>query len=586
MTRVPALVAVAAALVLSACTGIPTTSAPQAVQPQNVQQPGQQVIVTPPVGALPRQIVTDFLQVNSAAELRHASARAFLTRQARSAWDDATGTTVVDDPRVGVVNRSGNVTVSGRELGSVDSTGVYTPTLRGDGTGAGGLPVQQQFRLKQVDGEWRIDGLKNGLLISQSQFEQHFQPRIVYFYDTNERHLVPDPRYSQLLDPVALANWLIARLAAGPRDALQSAATVELPAQTDPKRIQVALTPDDGITPTKVEIPGASLLDPRRLNRLAIEIGATLAQVAQIGDTGALTLTDAGVPVSIPSIGSPRFTITDFGEGIHPQPASPSLFYVHNGAVFAGDGTPMPGRLGSGGYGLSSVALADRGGASGLLVAGVVGVPTAGTLAVGTVDGGLTATKVSGHLSRPAWAPDVPEVWVGSGSKVYRVLPTGVAKTVPVTSEGGNESGRVIALRLSPEGTRVAIVISGNDPSGGSRVWIGSVVRSSGTVRVDGLVPISPQQIDILDVAWYDQLKLFAVGFNDATGEPGIYDMQCDGSLWTARSIGALPGEPDSITVATTVAVSAVGTVWTQQAGTWVSPQGDEVRGTSPIYVS
>jgi len=576
--------AIGLALSLCACTGIPESSTPQAVKSLDVQ-PGNQPVITPEPGADPRSIVTAFQQANAANDAHHNAARSFLTPEAKNRWSDST-ITVVDNPQVGNVTASDQVTVSGQEIGTIDGSGVYTPALRGNGSGSGGVSVSPSFGMKKINGQWRIDSLQNGLLISDAQFQQ-YQQRIVYFYDLGENHLVPDPRFSDLSDPSALANWLITRLVDGPRDVLQNAVTTELPAQTDPKRVVVYLGGDQlGTSPLRVEVPGAGQLDAATRNRLAAQIGLTLNQVASVAQIENIEITDAGKPVEIPAARGTSFTAADFANQVITAPATTSLYYLRNGGVLSESGAPVPGRVGNGAYGLTSVALAARGGPDGLLVAGVRGPSKNAQLDIGTVGTGLSATTVHGQLSRPAWAPHLSEVWIGDGTLLYRVAPTGVPTVVQVTAASGRASGRVTALRLSADGSRVAIVLTNADHS--SQLWLGAVVRGSGgKVRVDSLAPISPQGITVTDVAWNDELKLFAIGHDATTGDPGIYEVQCDGSLWTAHSIGNLPPAPDSLTVTENVvaAVSAGGTVWKQRAGSWVSLHGDETRGTNPIYV-
>ena len=121
-----------------------------------------------------------------------------------------------------------------------------------------------------------------------------------------------------------------------------------------------------------------------------------------------------------------------------------------------------------------------------------------------------------------------------------------------------------------------------------AQIWIGAVVRTSNQVRVDSLTAISPQGIDVTDVAWNDDLKLFAVGENVSAKSGGVYEVQVDGSLWTSDGIGNLPLPPDSITASEglVAAVSSDQTIWQQLGSQWVSPkgQGVDAKGTAPIY--
>ena len=98
-------------------------------------------------------------------------------------------------------------------------------------------------------------------------------------------------------------------------------------------------------------------------------------------------------------------------------------------------------------------------------------------LDIGTADQ-LKATTVTGMLSRPAWAPDVDEAWIGDGPDLFRVSSTGTVHKVQYTASAGRPSGRVAAVRISPEGGRVALVLTNVDRSTStSQVYVGAIVR-------------------------------------------------------------------------------------------------------------
>lgn len=591
------LVLITAALALTGCTGIPHSGKPQSVQTIGVDEPAQDQIVGPEKNADPRGIVNGFLNANGAGALARQGALQFLTLQAKTHWDAST-ITVVSDPRVGVF-KDNSVVVTGTTIGTLDRTGVYSAYFNGNGSS---ISYTGKFGMKQVGGQWRIDSPPNGLVLDTSQFDNYKQ-RSIYFFDGSEQHLVPDPRWSPLLDvnsanqpgTNALASWLIAQVALGPRDPLQSAETTELPAQVDPTHVTVSVAAALGGL-TKIEIPGAGQLSSTSRNRLAAQIAATL--VPQVATVGQMEITDGGTPVTIPAADGAVFNSDAVTAPFVPVTSAVGLYYINSqGGVDDESGTPLVGSVGNGGYGLESVALAQRNGVSGLLVAGTRKNGTfldIGTVGVGgkVIVSKLPAPKVGQHLSRPDWAPGLKEVWVGDGNALYRVQSNGSAQPVQLTTPTGKIDGLVTAVRLSPEGSRVALVLT-NPTDGSSRVWVGIVLRGgTAGVQVVSLAPITPQDTDITDVAWNDQLKLFAVGKAASTGVPGVYEVQVDGSLWVSHSIGNLPAGPDTITASPKLvaAVSAGGEIWKQNAGqnagAWVSPQGTDAHGTAPVYSS
>lgn len=569
-----AAAAIVTTLALTSCTTIPSSSSPQVVRVVDVG-PSQEPQAGPPRDAAAPTIVEGFLGANLSNDPNHNQARLYLTSEEKNRWSDDT-ITVVDHPVVGNLVDGDKVTVTAHELGTIDDTGVYTPKPRGDGTGLGGAAVTQTYGMRKDKGQWRIDSLQNGLLVSESDF-QNFQPRALYFFDVSQEHLVPDPRYTQITDPHDLAAWLIAGLAQGPRGGLQTG----LPNQADPKSVSVN-TEDPALA--KIEIPGAAQLDADNRDRLAAQLARTLSAVALLDR---LQITDGGQPVRIPATGTDTFSAADVADEFTVTKPQPAVYYVRDGGVYDGDGTAMPGKVGAGAYTLDSVALKPQTDASGLMVAGVRGTGKQRVLYYGTPTQltQVSSAKLHGRLTRPAWAPDATEIWVGSGSKLYRVSQTGLVRVVQVDAVGGKPSSNYVAVRLSPDGSRIALVLRSGSTS---QIYVGLIVRSGAHVRVANLTPISPQGIAIRDVAWNDDLKLFAIGTNIVTTTWGLYEVQSDGSLWTLRSSSGLPQAPDSLTVASgAVAVVSAGvTVWRQLAGpSWEGLVLDVTLGSNPVYV-
>jgi hypothetical protein len=331
-----------------------------------------------------------------------------------------------------------------------------------------------------------------------------------------------------------------------------------------------------------VDLPGASQLNANTKNLMAAQVALTLDQADR---NARMRITDGGQPVVIPQIGSATFDADQFRAQYLPTPRSPKLYYVDQGAVYDDAVRPVPGPLGSASNNLTSVALASSPSSSRLLVAGTTGSPENATLVLGQASGTLRPTTVRGQLSRPAWAPDVDEVWVGSGSALYRLDGTGHASRVPIAFRSATASGRIRSVRFSPEGARVALVIDG--AKGRGQLWIGTIARAPTSVRVTDLHPISPDGVSLSDASWNDQSLLLAVGHDVSSGDPSVYEVHADGSLWTSLGTGNLPPGLDSITVApgTVAAVSSGGEVWEQSNGTWAGLGNGPTYGTNPVYV-
>ena len=226
----PVLAVLVVAMVATGCSGVPSSSSPQVVRTiPNRVAPAAAATLTPAPGSDQRSIVSGFLSANLGEDAKHTAARGFLTADARNKWTDTT-VTVVNAFQVQVFDpRTSSVTVNSTPLGSLDQRGIYTPTLQGDGTS--GAQVPYTFGMQQVNGQWRISSLPNGLIVQRADFSSLYQARKIYFLDSAQRRVVPDLRYSALTGQT-LCTWLLDQLLTGPLSDLQSAVSSDLPAQT------------------------------------------------------------------------------------------------------------------------------------------------------------------------------------------------------------------------------------------------------------------------------------------------------------------------------------------------------------------
>ena len=566
-----------ALLAVAGCTGVPSSSAPQTVQPIGV---GEAPPPVPRLGAGPREIVDAFLDANATDPVKHSSAREFLTSAARNRWSDLTAT-VVADRRTGTYDaRHRTVTVTGRKVGTLDNRGVYTPTL--NGVGHGGPVTQFVFGIATVRGQHRINVVSNGLLLTEAQFRSSYQQRVLYFYDSAERYLVPDVRYSALNDAVELSDWLLGQLVSGPSTALQSVVSTDtLPAQAH--RVSAKINS----SLTTVQIPGSRQLSPDVRNRLAAQVGVTLTRAVHIGD---ITIDDGDAPVDIPRAGGTRFAEADFTDAEGPPAPAQDVYYLDlAGHIRRENGAVLKGPLSSSRYVFDSIALAQPAAIGALTVAAVQGTGDQQRLLVGTQGDGLRPTTVFGRLTRPAWVPGRAEVWIGQGAKVVRVTTTGRTSTasavsIPSAAGGGAGGGAAAQPRR----------LAGRARHRGGERPAPALRRPGGAQRADrpGQRPAAgePDGVVIEDVAWVDSLKLYTIGYIRSSLDAGVFQCGIDGSQWEDLGISTLPKARTSITATTDAPawVSADGFVWEQNGSNWVSPGTEpngQTPGVKPVYL-
>ncbi|MDQ2839145.1 MAG: LpqB family beta-propeller domain-containing protein [Actinomycetota bacterium] len=570
-----AALAIASAL-LAGCTTIPSSSSPQVVRTMNHGSSAQQPSITPEPGESPRDIVNGFLAAGTDASAGHSSSRQFLTTPAARKWQDTT-TIVFDATTVSLAtfaNGVATLSVTGKRVYQIDQTGVLSPVLKNMGLGE---KETLSYVVRQTGGQWRIDQLPQGVLISIAQFSTSYnKPVNLYFFDAAERRLVADPRYTPLKGQ-ALADWLLAELVAGPRPELAQSVVNEVPAQVGKPTVQLG-------DPIVVEIPGSTQLDATARDHLAAQLAFTIDPFPGTQ----LELTDSGRPVRVMEGSEQTFSSLDYsteGPGSMTPDSQVHPYYLHDGAVINGaGGAPVAGYLGQPDRRLSSVAF-GAGSAGAVQVAGI----SDGSLLVGNESRLTKVPLPTGELSRPEWRPHAGDVWVGLGTRgaIYRTTPGQQPKAVSITSlVGTSPVGQVLAVRFSPDGVRLAVVIQA--PSGVGTLWVGSVVTSGDDVQIDSFEPLTPPSLAVTDVAWADATTLLMVAAspNDAAL---MWRMYSDGSnLKSIFDIG-LPGPPTAIAAATGQAalLSASDSIWIEGLDFWASYPNSAAPTpgtTSPIY--
>jgi hypothetical protein len=294
------------------------------------------------------------------------------------------------------------------------------------------------------------------------------------------------------------------------------------------------------------------------------------------------TLTDSGKAVPIPAVGT-VFSVSDFaGMGSDSIAAAAHRYYLRSGGVVDGvDDRALPGPVGSGAYGLTSVAL-SRNRTGSLQIAGIgnAGLVLGSSTSLAAVS--LPATQ----LGRPDYRPGTSEVWVAAGGAIYRVGTDRRAQAVALpTSIGGLPRGQILTLRFSPDGVRLAVVVKGAD--GSTSVRVGSVITQGSMVSLDDFVPVTPTGLTVEDVAWKDATTLLMLAAVNGE-QPQVWTLRSDGSSLDIVQAAGLP--PGLRTIAAVIGQPAVvasdgPALWIQSAGGWSSLSGTgETDGSAPAY--
>jgi hypothetical protein len=556
-------------LAVSGCSTVPTSSATVRIT-QAAVRPSEHVGIEPlppEKGATPEEIVRGFIEAAASSVPGHPVARQHLAPGPAGSWSDEAGIAVISPDYAIVTTDAETVQVTGNLIGTVDSRGVFAVASPGVFTRA--------FTLKQVDGEWRIADPHDGLVILEPDFERLYDARAAYFLDPTGQRVVPDPRY--LIGGEAQPTVMVERLLNGPSAGL--AAGVRNPLNGVQLRRTVTVS---GQTAT-VDLTGLATDPAPALSDVCAQLVWSLAQL-QIRYVRVLI---DGEPVHINRV--PLDQTVDDWASFDPEamPVDAVGHYLDHGSLrTVGKGSAAPGPAGKGSYGLSSAAVwADsRTGALSYLTG--VGVAAGhATLFTGPYGGVLAASLNGTTLTPPSVAATRAEAWVvRDGTSVVRVPSGGSPQTVTAPTLPG--LGRAMALELSPDGVRAAVVVDGPE---GPTLYVGTVVRAEdGGVALRDLRQVAPSLSRVVDVAWQNSGQLLVLAGDEGQNRIVPYQVGIDGWGLTSLATSGLPSQPTTIGAAPNrlPLVSAGGTIWQLAGGTWVTlVRGAEpLPGTAPFY--
>ena len=568
MRRLPAALAALLLALLTACSTVPTGSAPQVITDAEARPTGDVGIepLGPRDGATPEEIVRGFVDAAASSVNGHPVAVEHLTPEAGASWSDEAGITLVGPDYATVATGTGTVVMTGDQVGTVDPRGVFTA--------ASDTVFTHEFTLAEVEGEWRITNPPDGLVMLVPDFERLYDDLAVYFVDPTQTRVVPDPRY--LISGEAQPTTLVQRLVEGPSPALAAGVSNALSGITLTRAVTVS-----GSTAT-VDLAGLDDLSPQQLGQLSAQLVFTLDQIE---GTNSVEVRANGEPLSIDGV--PTAQRPDDWASFSPDsvPADAAGHYLDAGWLMTVEGQPAPGPAGSGAYGLTSAAVSADPRTSALTT--MAGVSVAGgtaSLLLGNYGGDLTPVVTASRLSVPTVAATRPEFWVvRDEGTVVRVPATGSPQPVNAPTLAG--LGRTTALQLSPDGVRAAVLVSRGDDA---VLLVGTVVRSDeGPVALRDLREVAPALTAVVDVAWRTAGSLMVLADG---GEDGVvpYTVGVDGWGLSTEPTSGLPSQPTSLAAAPgqQALVSAGGTVWELTGGTWVTLLRGQapVPGTEPFY--
>jgi lipoprotein LpqB-like beta-propeller protein/sporulation and spore germination protein len=480
------------AVSLAGCVSVPTGGPVLSytiTQGQGGQnQPNPQTIAQPPRANWgPEEIVQGFLTASASFGTRQQIARQYLTASENRAWSPGPNAKVFrNGPDVAAVEYAGpkkttaTVTISGSVQATLSGYGGYAVPSASSAGGAAPTPPTFSFTLQRVAGQWRISQAPNFLLLTSYQFKYDYQLRNLYFFDPDLSALVPDPVYVPLQATAAsLMNGLVYDL-------------INLNRRGD------WLTRGGA---TRTAFPeGTKTIGDVTLNggTAAVNLGGAITKIAtnttrmqQVSAQLLWTLTGSGV--SGPAVQSVELSVNGKpwsppGSDLNPvqqlrqsnkyrpPTGASSTYYYLDGAGNLQSSTGLQGKPqkhGHIGTGYSQIAVSpDK---------EYVAAISNGTLFVGRIGHPLAKREGTGYTSI-SW-DSADNLWATMDGQIVMLhgaaSPSGpLGKPTPVNvvdSDGVTPDAEPFsALRVAPDGVRIAIIVGATD------LHFGAILQQAG----------------------------------------------------------------------------------------------------------
>ena len=539
---------VAIALSVAGCVTIPdggpVRSDPftQGANAQNQSYP--QLIPRPPEpGDSPAGIVRGFLTASASFADGQQTARDFLTPSAgrswRPAWPWSATVFTGSGPQVGQLTypSPGNqkvamVTVSGKVQAELSASGAYAVPSTSGGTAA-----SVTFTLVRQGGQWRISGpLPRNLLLSSTEFAADYQLRNLYFLDPSTRALVPDPVYVPLqTSPGNLLKGLVQDLISQPRDWLRDGTRSAFPSGT---RLLSGVTVNGGAA--EVNLGGAVASAGNQVRELmSAQLLSTLSGAGQ-GQPAiqSVVLDINGKPWSPPQ--ADQNPVQHSAAVRVPDGAAGGFYYLNGDGVLehqAGTAGP-PVKVRTLGPGYSAIAVSPD--------LRYLAALRNGVLYTGPLDGSLVRRAGSGYTTM-SWDTQ-GRLWATAGGGLFMLRgdvtpksPQSLAapQAATVTQSGGfPETGPITAVRVAPDGVRVALI-----QGAGKALYFGAIADQAPMSR-DQIVPDTPQitlspftvsggTAGFSSVSWYGADNVITLGASPGPAGPPLTEYAVTGASST-----------------------------------------------------
>lgn len=493
----------AAAALLAGCGTIPS-SGPVQRGLSNLERADQyeQYVLQynpkgPVAGSSQEDLVRGFVLAATSPVDDYAVAREFLAPDYTAQWDPSFGVLIDDGSRPYRADGDEAGVLSLSATAKVDADGVMLPVKPGPTTDV-------RFEFERVGDEWRISSAPSGIILDSTTFTTIWSPHQLYFVGAGG-FLIPESRW--YLNRAALPTEIVGALLEGPGEQLRGVVHSGFPSGTTlvassvpvvegTARIDLTSTLPEAGPRAQAEVEQQlkySLQSVPGVNGFELRIEGSTLRVPESAQNGG--------PKPISEINDPAVVI----DGVL-------------GTFVAGEFEEMPGFEGIAELRPTALSLAPDQSAA-------VALDAQGANIVSGIDVGL----VDGRTDLVAPSLDAfGYVWTAAGSSAQDITVTAADGSASRLSAPWLAGRKTVALRLAPDGSRIAALVADDDMS---MVLVAGVIREDDG-RPSGTTEEAQVQLwaagSARDLDWLGQQRLVvlsdAKGAGKVTlGGPGLF---------------------------------------------------------------
>lgn len=408
----------------------------------------------PAQDATPTSVINGFILAATGIQGDFSTAREFLTDEAAETWDPTVKTTIYTGRPIVDDNEGDEYSVELSSVGTLDEAGVLELT-------DDGATQNFEFSLVQVDGQWRIDELPDGISLDSAQFRALFNTQTLYFYDPTYTYAVPDVRW--MLNTSDQTASIVQALLEGPADYLDGAVVSAFDQDAELFRDIVPIS----TSTAQVDLTDETFADTSELTRhrmqqqleLALERYPGVSDVSMTRERSVIDLDEA------PAEFTPADSTVTTGNtqiGVHPETQQLVAYEANSTSTM--DGFPNVANLEPTDPTMNrqrdTAAFVD-----------------ADRETLYAANDATQSYEIATGSDLIAPSMDVHD-WVFSatdGNKIIAAKTTRTGQVLEITHPWAGQDVEITSLGISPEGTRAAIVVKPDDEP--AELYLAGLIR-------------------------------------------------------------------------------------------------------------